>query len=119
MRRTIREKEPARPSTRISTLGVEELTTAAKRRGLEAPKLANVLRGDLDWIVMKCLEKDRARRYETANGLAMDIQRHLSNETVVARPPTKIYRLQKMIRRNKLAFVAGSCIATALILGLG
>src|SRR6266849_687391 len=67
MRRTLREKEPARPSTRVSTLGGEELTTTAKRRGLEAPKLVNVLRGDLDWIVMKCLEKDRARRYETAN----------------------------------------------------
>src|SRR5206468_4585453 len=71
MRRTIREKEPERPSTRVSTLVGEELTTTAKRRGLDAPKLVNVLRGDLDWIVMKCLEKDRGRRYETANGLAM------------------------------------------------
>src|SRR6266446_9748099 len=78
MRRTILQKEPERPSTRVSTLDGEELTTTAKRRGLDAPKLVNLLRGDLDWIVMKCLEKDRARRYETANGLAMDIQRHLS-----------------------------------------
>src|ERR1044071_6009850 len=70
MRRTIREKEPSRPSTRVSTLGGDERTTTAKRRGLEPPKLVNLLRGDLDWIVMKCLEKDRSRRYETANGLA-------------------------------------------------
>lgn len=60
----------------------EELTTAARRRGLDAPKLIHVLRGDLDWIVMKCLEKDRARRYETANGLAADLQRHLQNEPI-------------------------------------
>src|SRR5712692_6978397 len=101
MRRTLREKEPDRPSTRVSTLGGDEVTTTAKRRGLEPPKLVNVLRGDLDWIVMKCLEKDRARRYETANALASDIQRHLSHEPVVACPPGKIYRLQKMVRRNR------------------
>src|SRR5579859_2964378 len=118
MRRTIREKEPARPSTRISTLGVEELTTAAKRRGLEAPKLANVLRGDLDWIVMKCLEKDRTRRYETANGLAMDIQRHLNGEPVVARRPSKVYQFQKLVRRNRLVFLAAAAVAVALVLGL-
>src|SRR6266576_2907206 len=84
MRRTLREKEPERPSTRVSTTGREDLTTTAKQRGLEPPKLVNLLRGDLDWIVMKCLEKDRARRYETAIGLASDIQRHLNNEPVVA-----------------------------------
>jgi len=118
MRRTLREKEPQRPSTRVSTLGGEELTTTAKRRGLEAPKLVNVLRGDLDWIVMKCLEKDRARRYETANGLASDIQRHLSNEPVVACPPSAAYKFQKLVRRNKLAFAAGAGIAAALVIGL-
>src|SRR5262249_36754897 len=100
MRRTIREKEPDRPSTRVSTLGGEELTSTAKGRGLEAPKLANTLRGDLDWIVMKSLEKDRARRYETANGLAADIQRHLNDEPVVACPPSDLYRFQKVVRRN-------------------
>ena len=73
MRRIIREKEPARPSTKISTLGAEEQTTIAKRRQVEAPKLIHQVRGDLDWIVMKCLEKDRTRRYETANALALDI----------------------------------------------
>ncbi len=96
MRRTIREQEPARPSTRLSTLPGQELSTTAQRRGLEAPKLVSELRGDLDWIVMKALEKDRARRYETANGLAMDIQRHLNNEPVVACPPSRVYRLQKI-----------------------
>jgi serine/threonine protein kinase/tetratricopeptide (TPR) repeat protein len=119
MRRTLREQEPARPSTRLSTLGAEELSTAATRRGLDAPKLVSLLQGDLDWIVMKCLEKDRTRRYETANGLAVDIQRHLGNEPVMARPPSTVYRLQKLARRNKLAVGAGALIAAALALGLG
>jgi WD40 repeat protein/serine/threonine protein kinase len=117
MRRTIREKEPARPSTRVSTLGSEELTTAAKRRGLEAPKLINVLCGDLDWIVMKCLEKDRTRRYETANGLAMDLRRYLNHEPVVARPPSMGYRLNKSFRRNRLLFTTACLVGLALVLG--
>ncbi len=119
MRRTIREKEPDRPSTRVSTLGGEELTTTAKCRSLDAPKLANLLRGDLDWIVMKCLEKDRSRRYDTANGLAMDIQRHLSNEPVVACPPSSAYRFQKMVRRNRVPVIAGSAVVCALLIGFG
>jgi serine/threonine protein kinase/tetratricopeptide (TPR) repeat protein len=118
MRRTIREKEPARPSTKVSTLGGDDLTTTAKRRGLEAPKLINALRGDLDWIVMKCLEKDRARRYETANGLAMDIQRHLGSEPVVACPPSRLYRFQKLVRRNKGLVAATSAVVVTLIIGL-
>ena len=118
MRRTIREKEPVRPSTRVSTLDGDDATTTAKRRGLDAPKLANLLRGDLDWIVMKCLEKDRARRYETANGLAMDLQRHLGNEPVLARPPSWFYRLQKTVRRHKLGFAAAGAVAVALLAGL-
>jgi serine/threonine protein kinase/WD40 repeat protein len=118
MRRTIREKEPERPSTRVSTLGGQELTIAAKRRGLEAPKLINVLRGDLDWIVMKCLEKDRTRRYETANGLAMDLKRHLSHEPVLARPPSLGYRLQKSFRRNKGVFTAAGIVGLALVMGM-
>ena len=119
MRRTIREQEPARPSTRVSTLGAEELTSTAKRHGLEPPKLISQLRGDLDWIVMKCLEKDRARRYETANGLAMDIQRYLSNEPVVARPPSRLYEFQKSVRRHKVGFAATGAVMLALLLGLG
>jgi WD40 repeat protein/serine/threonine protein kinase len=118
MRRTIREKEPARPSTRLSTMLAPDLTDLAWHRQTEAPKLINFVCGDLDWIVMKCLEKDRSRRYETANGLAADIKRHLSNELVVARPPSNLYRFQKLVERNKLAFAAGSVIAATLIIGL-
>jgi serine/threonine protein kinase/WD40 repeat protein len=117
MPKTIREKEPVRPSTRFATLKGEELTTTAKRRSADTSKLLHQLKGDLDWIVMKCLEKDRTRRYETANGLMTDIQRHLKNEPVVARPPSNLYRLQKMVRRNKLAYAAVFAIAAALLVG--
>src|SRR5207244_4000815 len=102
-----------------STLPGNELSTTAQRRGIDAPKLLSELRGDLDWIVMKCIEKDRARRYETANGLASDIQRHLKNEPVVACPPSRLYRFQKLVRRNKLAFAGASAVAAALLLGFG
>jgi YD repeat-containing protein len=119
MRKTIREEEPARPSKKLATLQGDELTTTAKRRSVETSKLANLLRGDLDWIVMKCLEKDRARRYETANGLAADLKRHLSHEPVVARPPSTAYRLQKAFRRNKLVFASGAAIAVAVLMALG
>src|SRR5256885_5682305 len=118
MRRTIREAEPARPSTRLSTMLAGELTQVAKHRQAEPWKLPGLIRGDLDWIVMKCLEKDRARRYEAANGLASDVQRYLNNELVVACPPSNLYRFQKLVRRNKLAFAAGAGIAAALVIGL-
>src|SRR5215470_3570237 len=95
-----------------------ELTTTAKHRHTEAVKLIHLLRGDLDWIVMKCLEKDRARRYETANGLARDIQRHLNCEPVVARPPSRLYEFQKTIRRHKFGFAAAGAVAAALLIGL-
>src|SRR5688500_13941178 len=88
MRRTLREREPLRPSTRLSTMAHDELTATARHRSVDTPKLAHLLRGDLDWIVMKALEKDRTRRYETANGLVADIRRHLNNEVIVARPPS-------------------------------
>jgi serine/threonine protein kinase len=117
MRKTIREKEPQRPSTRLATLQGEERTTTAKRRSIETSKLAKILRGDLDWIVMKCLEKDRARRYDTANGLAMDIQSHLDNEPISAYPPSVIYRFQKAFRRNRLPFMAATAIVAALGIG--
>jgi serine/threonine protein kinase/tetratricopeptide (TPR) repeat protein len=117
MRRTIREEEPAPPSTRVSTMRGEELTATAKRCGLDAPKLINQLRGDLDWIVMKCLEKDRSRRYETANGLASDLERHLKDEPVLARPPSKLYELQKTVRRHKFGFAATATIMVVLALG--
>jgi hypothetical protein len=118
MRRTIREKEPVRPSTRLATLQGEELTTTAKRRSAEMPKLIHLLKGDLDWIIMKCLEKDRTRRYETANGFSADLKRHLNNEPVVARPPSTAYRLQKAFRRNKLIFSAGIAVVAALLIGI-
>src|SRR5262249_45165695 len=118
MRKAIREREPVRPSTRFATLEGEDLTATAKRRSTDKYKLIHQLKGDLDWIVMKCLEKDRTRRYETANGLAADLNRHLNDERVVARPPSTAYRFQKAFRRNKLAFTAGSAIAAALVLGI-
>jgi WD40 repeat protein/serine/threonine protein kinase len=119
MRRTIREEEPACPSNCLSTMAADALTTTAQQRQTEPPKLLDLVRGDLDWIVMKCLEKDRARRYDTANGLAMDIKRHLENEFVLARPPSAAYRLKKLVLRNKLAFAAGASVFLALIVGLG
>src|ERR1039458_9831438 len=119
MRKTTREKEPVRPSTRFATLEGEELTTTAKRRSADKAKLIHQLKGDLDWIVMKCLEKDRTRRYETANGLAFDLKRHLNNEPVLARPPSVGYKFQKAFRRNKLVFGAAAAVAVALLVGLG
>lgn len=118
MRHIIREQEPSRPSTRLSTMLAADLTIVARHRHAEPGRLGTLLRGDLDWIVMKALEKDRSRRYETANGLAMDIQHHLSNEPVVARPPTKLYRFQKLVRRNKLAVAASVMLAGTLLLGV-
>src|SRR5947209_5254787 len=119
MRRMIRERDPVRPSTRISTLDAAEQTTIARRRQVEAPKLIHIVRGDLDWIVMKCLEKDRTRRYETTNGLAGDIERFLADDPITARPPSKLYRFQKLVRRNKIAVAAAGAVTAALIIGLG
>jgi serine/threonine protein kinase/Flp pilus assembly protein TadD len=118
MRRTIREKEPMRPSTRLSTMLEADLTAVAKRHGEEAPRLIHLIKGDLDWIVMKALEKDRTRRFETANSLAADVQRFLKNEPVQARPPSRVYLFQKLMRRNKAAFGAAGAVALALVLGL-
>jgi hypothetical protein len=118
IRKTIREKEPVRPSTRLATLQRDELTTAAKRRAVEAPRLIHLLKGDLDWIVMKCLEKDRTRRYETANGLVTDLKRHLNNEPVLARPPSKLYELQKTVRRHKFGFAAAAMLVLVLAVGV-
>ena len=118
MRRTIREKQPPKPSTRLSTMLEGELTAVAQHRHADLPKLIRAVRGDLDWIVMKCLEKDRARRYETANGLAADIRRHLSCEPVMARPPSKLYEFQKTVRRHKVGFAAAFTIMLVLALGV-
>ena len=118
IRRTIRDQEPQKPSTCLHSLSRADLATTAQARHVDGHKLIQVVLGDLDWIVMKCLEKDRARRYETANGLAMDLKRHLGNEPVSARPPSRAYQLQKLVRRNKLAFAAGASVAGALVLGV-
>jgi eukaryotic-like serine/threonine-protein kinase len=117
MMRIIRDVEPHKPSTRLSTMG-ETITRTAQLRHAEPGKLRSILKGDLDWIVMKCLEKDRQRRYDTANGLGMDIQRHLAGEAVLAAPPSRVYRLRKGIRRNKAAFTAAAVVGVALLLGV-
>ncbi len=131
MRRTIREKEPMRPSTRLimdtpRRRRATQISSESKDReaqgvpsgpGYDRRELINLLRGDLDWIVMKCLEKDRRRRYETANGVALDLERHLKNEPVVARPPSNWYRVQKLVRRNKVLFGAGAAVVLALVAG--
>jgi len=117
MRRTLREKEPSSPSAKLRTLTDEELTKTAMRRQVDPRRFPSHLRGDLDRIVMKCLEKNRNRRYETTNGLAMDIQRHLNNEPVLARPPSNWYRLQKLVRRNRLIFASAAAVSAALLIG--
>jgi tetratricopeptide (TPR) repeat protein len=118
IRRVIREQEPVRPSTRLSRLNSADLTTVAQRRRSEPPKLIRTISGDMDWIVMKALEKDRARRYETASGLALDVKRFLDQEAVLARPPSKLYRFHKSVQRNKLLFLGIAIIATLLIASL-
>jgi serine/threonine protein kinase len=119
MRRILREREPARPSVRLAALPAPDRQRTAHDRRVEPARLASLLRGDLDWIVMKCLEKDRSRRYETANGLALDIQRHLHNEPVMARPPSRLYRFRKLVRRNRGVFAATGAVAAVLVAGLG
>lgn len=118
MRRTILEEEPARPSTRLSTMLEADLTIIAKHRHADPGKLGSLLRGDLDWIVMKALEKDRTRRYETTSDLTADIQRHLDDQPVSARPPTTVYRVRKSLRRNRLAYASATVVLAALIGGL-
>ena len=117
IRRVIREVEPARPSTALSTMVADARTKVARDQQAEPAALIGMLRGDLDWIVMKALEKDRSRRYETANLLATDIERHLADRPVQARPPTRRYRLQRFVKRHKLGVFSGISIAAALIIG--
>lgn len=109
VRRIIREEEPPKPSTRISTLG-EPATAISAHRKTDPKRLSQLVRGDLDWIVMKALEKDRTRRYETATGFARDVQRHLNDEPVEARAPSTIYRLRKCVRRNKVAVTTSALV---------
>jgi serine/threonine protein kinase len=118
MQRIIREKEPTNPWVRVSTMR-EELATIAKHRGVEPIDLPKLIRGDLDWIVMKCLEKDRTRRYETASGLAAELERYLKNEPVHATPPSIAYKLRKFVLRNKVGVAAGATVGLALCIGIG
>jgi eukaryotic-like serine/threonine-protein kinase len=117
--RVIREQEPPRPSTRLITLAPEELTRVALHRQIEPVHLPNLVKGDLDWIVMKALEKDRDRRYETAAGLVMDIQRHFDHQPVLACPPSRLYLLGKLVRRHRLACASAAAVTAALTIGLG
>jgi serine/threonine protein kinase/Flp pilus assembly protein TadD len=112
--RVIREQEPSKPSAKLST--AEGLPTLAANRGTEPAKLTRLVRGELDWIVMKALEKDRGRRYETANGFAMDVQRYLADEPVLACPPSLGYRLRKFTRRNKGGLAVAALVLFFLVL---
>jgi WD40 repeat protein/serine/threonine protein kinase len=114
--RVIREQEPTRPSKKLST--AEGLPTLAANRGTEPAKLSRLLRGELDWIVMKCLEKDRSRRYESASALAADVQRHLADEPVQACPPSTGYRFRKLARRHRRALIPVTAVALAALVGV-
>jgi tetratricopeptide (TPR) repeat protein/serine/threonine protein kinase len=118
VRRVIRDVEPPAPSTRISTLG-ERARAIAERRRSDPRRLRHEVRGDLDWIAMKALEKDRARRYETASALAADVERYLRHEPVEACPPSRIYRLRKLIRRNRSSIIAAACLVAAFLVLAG
>jgi serine/threonine protein kinase len=118
IRRVIREQEPIRPSTQLGKLTEANLTVIAKHHRSEPPSLIRAIRGDLDWIVMKALEKDRTRRYATAHGFALDVQRFLSDEAILARPPSALYKFRKTVSRNRLLFTAVGAIALLLFAGL-
>jgi hypothetical protein len=113
----IREEEPEKPSTRLSTLG-EMLAEVAKHRHVQPDQLCKIVRGDLDWVVMKTLEKDRTRRYETANELVLDIERHLRDEPVVAGPPSAVYRIKKFLRRNRVLVTSVATVMVVLVGGI-
>ena len=114
----IREEEPPRPSQRISTLRGEAIATVTQHRGADLRRLGQLLRGDLDWIVMKALEKDRTRRYDSASALAADVQRYLADEPVQARPPTLAHRAAKWTRRHRpLVWSVTAVVAIAAVLG--
>lgn len=115
MRRMIREDEPPRPSARLSTLDAQARSTVSSQRGLDDRQLSRLLSGDLDWIVMKALEKDRNRRYESAGTFAADVERYLAHEPVEARPPSKAYRLKKFVRRNRGKLAAATVLLAAMI----
>jgi WD40 repeat protein/serine/threonine protein kinase len=116
--RLIKEEEPPKPSTRLSESG-EALASISAQRHMEPAKLSKLMRGELDWIVMKTLEKDRNRRYETASAFAADVQRYLDDETVQACPPSAGYRFRKFVRKHRLGAAVGAAVTLSLVLGLG
>jgi len=118
IRRVITSQEPVRPSTRLKTMLATDLTAISLQQRADPPKLINDIRGDLDWIVMKALEKDRARRYATAHGLALDVQSYMAGEAVSARSPSRLYRFRKLVLRNKFLFAGIGLIATVVIAAL-
>jgi tetratricopeptide (TPR) repeat protein len=118
IQKLIQEEEAPRPSTRLSSLG-DTATIVAGNRGLDVKRLAQLLSGDLDWIVMKALDKDRDRRYPTPGSFAEDIERYLHDEAITARPPSGTYRLKKLIQRNKTAVITTALVALALLAGIG
>ena len=118
VRRVLREEEPVRPSTRLNNLNDADLTTVSRLRKTEPSALIRAIRGDLDWIIIRALEKNPARRYQTAYGFALDIQRYLADEPVWARPPSAVYKFQKILLRNKLLFTGIGIIALLLIASL-
>jgi serine/threonine protein kinase len=118
VRRVIREQDPVHPSTRLSTMIQADLTGVSQHRRAEPLRLIRELRGDLDWIVMTALEKDRGRRYQTANAFADDLHRYIKNETVSARPPSRVYQFQKLVSRHKLGFAALGIVMVTLLAGL-
>ena len=117
MQRIIREEEPPKPSTKLTTLG-EQSVVVSQNRGTDPKKLGQAIRGDLDWIVMKALEKERNRRYDSANGFAADIERFLSDEPVEACPPSAAYRLRKLARKHRAAVTTATAIVASLVLGI-
>ncbi len=119
IRRIIREQEPPRPSDRLGTVEAASLSTISEQRGIDPRKLTHTLRGDLDWIVMKALEKDRTRRYESASALAADLRCYLDDEPVQACPPSVGYRLRKYVRRNKLRFAMATVLTIAVLVATG
>ena len=119
MRRTLLEQSPPLPSTALANKESVALTEIAERRRLEPQRLISSVRGDLDWIVATALEKDRRRRYQTVNGLALDIQRFLRLEPVIARKPSRLYLIDRFVRRNRLACFSALAVVTSLVAGLG
>lgn len=118
MLNTIRKSEPSRPSTHLSSYDLTQQEAIAERRQIDISRLRQILKGDLDWIILKALDKDRSRRYATANDLALDLNHFLNNQSVSARPPSPVYLFSKLISRHRFAFIATGLVVVSLLIGL-